>query len=130
MSKGQTVRFSDTDEIMAAPAPTAPPNISQKRKPSSFKFELGDLDVDIPPRPSKSYSSEKEGKRGDKALKDELLRIFNREKESMEQHYLSKVQELLHSFKNKKLEWEEVVRMEREDLEMQFEGEKSDMRQN
>merc|ERR1712096_370418 len=103
MSKGQTVRFSDTDEIMAAPAPTAPPNISQKRKPSGFKFELGDLDVDIPPRPSKSYSSEKEGKRGDKALKDEFL----------------------HSFKNKKLEWEEVVRMEREDLEMQFEGEKS-----
>ena len=40
----------------------------------------------------------------------------------MEQHYLSKVQELLHSFKNKKLEWENVVRLEREDLEMQFEG--------
>ena len=93
------------------------------------RFELGELDSDSTAS-AKSSKLNPDVEREEMALKEELLRIFNREKDSMEQHYLSKIQELLRGFKGKKVEWEEMVKAEREDLENQFEGERSEMHQS
>lgn len=104
--------------------------IYKKRPPTPTrkKFELGELDnTDTS---TKSSRLNPEVTREEGALKDELLRIFGREKDAMESHYLNKIQELLRSFKSKKLEWEEMVRAEREDLERQFETERTDINQS
>ena len=95
--------------------------------PTRKKFELGELDHDTSSRSSRLNP---EITREEGALKEELLRIFSREKDAMESHYLNKIQELLRSFKSKKLEWEEMVRAEREDLERQFEGERTEINQS
>ncbi|XP_047134369.1 centromere-associated protein E isoform X1 [Hydra vulgaris] len=62
-----------------------------------------------------------------KLLKDELYHMIMRERETLEEEYSTRVNNLLQSFKNKKSEWEEMVRLEREDLENQFERERSEM---
>lgn len=102
----------------------------RKRPPTptrfTKKFELGELENDSSGT-SKSSRLNPDVEREEAALKDELLRIFGREKDAMETHYLGKIQELLRSFKSKKLEWEEMVRAEREELERQFDQERTEI---
>ena len=108
-------------------------NMIYKRRPPTptrKRFDLGELDHSEGSANARSSRYNPEVEREEIALKDELLRIFNREKDAMEQHYLSKIQELLRSFKGKKEEWESMVKEEREDLESQFEAERSEMHQN
>lgn len=118
-----SVKFSDEFK-------TSTSTIYKKRPPTPTrkKFELGELETES--TTSKSSRLNPEIEREESALKDELLRIFGREKDAMESHYLGKIQELLRSFKGKKLEWEEMVRAEREDLERQFESERTDINQS
>ena len=117
-----SVKFTENSQSTSTIYKKRPPTPTRK------KFELGELDSTD--TSTKSSRLNPEVTREEGALKDELLRIFGREKDAMESHYLNKIQELLRSFKSKKLEWEEMVRAEREDLERQFETERTDINQS
>jgi len=117
---GKTVTFDQNAERMVFDHKS-----SNSGKGSRDRFKLSEFD------PTPFVVSKKDGllENAENQLKSELLQIFMREKEAMEMQYANKVQELLRGFKNKKGEWEQIVKDEREFLEQELENEKSEIHQ-
>jgi hypothetical protein len=60
----------------------------------------------------------------DELLKDELLRIFDRERLGLESYFKQKTEKILAGDRRKQYEWEEKVRLERMEYEKSLAQEK------
>ena len=60
----------------------------------------------------------------DEQLKDELLRIFDRERLGLESYFKQKTENILAGYRRKQYEWEEKVRLERMEYEKTLAQEK------
>ena len=63
----------------------------------------------------------------EEALKEELLHIFERERTSLEVYFKRKMEDVLRGFRSRQMEWDEVSRAEKADLERNMSMEKTEM---
>jgi hypothetical protein len=63
----------------------------------------------------------------DEQLKDELLRIFDRERLGLESYFKQKTENILAGYRRKQYDWEEKVRLERMEYEKTLAQEKTEV---
>lgn len=66
----------------------------------------------------------------EKALKEELLHIFERERTTLEVYFKRKMEDVLRGFRSRQMEWDEVSRAEKAELERNMSMEKMEMQKN
>ena len=66
----------------------------------------------------------------DEVLKEELLRIFDRERHGLESYFKQKTENILQNYRRKQCEWEENLRLEKIEYEKTLAQEKIEVQQN
>ncbi|CAB4004353.1 Hypothetical predicted protein [Paramuricea clavata] len=93
---------------------------NEAREASGEQFWSGNLRLEF----------DNNGGSDDEQLKDELLRIFDRERLGLESYFKQKTENILAGYRRKQYDWEEKVRLERMEYEKTLAQEKTEVQQS